>query len=149
MNYSDNSMKFTAVLNGNVPIPRLMNALGHTTAGLAAECGLSVVHYLDYHNEADGFYSKIAEAPFIILKAKNSNQLSNLRAAAKAADILHNTFISAMIGTSAAEQVEQTRVATAASLEYWVVVLFGDAEAINPLTKKFSLFNVGAQEQGG
>ena len=149
MNYANNSNKFAAVLNGNVPIPRLLNALAHTTAGLTAALDRSAVTYLDYENAADQFHSKIAEAPFIILKAKNGNQLSTLRAQAKAEGVAHNTFISAMIGPSAEEQLKQTYHASGDSLEYWVVVLYGPAEAINPLTKTFSLFNISVSDQGG
>ena len=149
MNYANNSKKFAAVLNGKVPIPRLLNALAHTTAGLATSLSRSAVQYLDYENASDGFRSSIAEAPFIILKAKNGNQLATLLGQAKTAGIPHNTFISAMIGSSAEEQLKQTHNASGDDLEYWVVVIFGDAEAINPLTKKFSLFNVNASGHGG
>lgn len=147
MNYANNSKKFAAVLNCNVPIPRLLNALAHTTAGLAASLSGSAVEYLAYENAADGFRSSIAEAPFIILKAKNGNQLATLRGQAQTVDIPHNTFISAMIGSSAEEQLKQTYDASGDALDYWVVVLFGDAETINPLTKKFSLFNINASGQ--
>lgn len=149
MPYLDNSEKFACVLNAGVPVPNLMNALAHTTAGLAAELGRERVTYLDYPNKEAAFTSRIARSPFIILKAKNSSQLSTLRSAAAAANIAHNTFVSAMIGRSAEEQLAQTLAASGAGLEYWVVVLFGDGEALRPLTKKFSLFNLIAPEEGG
>jgi hypothetical protein len=118
-----------------------MNALAHVTAGLAAHLG-EEVGYLDYDNDADKFSAKIAKPPFIILKAKNSNQLATLRSAAADIGIPYNVFISAMIGRSAEEQLNQTKAAAGSSLDYWAVALFGDAEKLQPLTKKFSLFSV-------
>jgi len=144
MNYLDNSQKFISVLNANVPVPMLMNALGHTTAGLAAHLEPQSVTYLDYVNDVDGFVAKIAQPPFVILKAKNSAQLSALRAAAAAEGIACNVFVSAMIGKSAKEQVASTRAASGDGLEYWVVTLFGDAERLQPITKRFSLFSISA-----
>jgi Protein of unknown function (DUF2000) len=149
MAYLNNAQKFACVLNANTPIPRLMNALAHVTAGLAANLGRDTVQYLEYGNESEGFTAKIALSPFIILKAKNSNQLATLRAAASAEGIAHNVFVSAMIGPSAEEQLAQTRAAAGAALEHWAVVLFGDAEKIQPLTKKFSVFSISAPESGG
>ena len=43
-----------------------------------------------------------------------------------------------MIGASAEEQIRQTR--EDADPEYWAVAVFGDAEELRPLTKRFSLF---------
>jgi hypothetical protein len=146
MMYANNSMKFTAVLNGKVSVPKLMNALGHITAGLSAELGREGVVYLDYLNEADAFRSRIAEAPFIVLKSKNGSQLASLRAAAGAAGIPHNTFVSAMVGASAAEQIATTRAAVGQTLEYWAILLFGEASKLDPLTRKFSLFNLSPPE---
>jgi len=149
MTYLDNAQKFVCVLNSTIAVPTLMNALGHVTAGLAAHLDPNAATYLNYINEADNFVSKIAESPFIVLKAKNSSQLALLRGAAAAAGIPHNVFISAMIGRSAEEQLAQTRTAGGAGLEYWAVALFGDSVKLHPITKKFSVFSSSSSPTGG
>jgi hypothetical protein len=145
MTYENNHRKFTCVLNGKRPIGQLMNALGHVTAGLAA-ADAGEAEYLEYKNTADGFTAKISTFPFIVLKAKNGSQLSKLRADATAAGLRTNVFIGAMIGRSAEEQLAQTLIAAGEQLDYWAVVIFGDAAAIDPLTRKFSVFTVSVPE---
>lgn len=144
MNYIDNDTKFICVLNGKVTTERLMNALGHVTAGLVHDLSADAAEFLDYQNDADGFKSTIAKAPYIVLKAKNSNQLATLRAAADDGELPTNTFISAMIGESAEQQLSQTKEAEGDTLDYWAVALYGPAEQLTPLTKKFSLFRLSA-----
>jgi len=140
--YQDNNHKFVCVINGKTPVERALNAMGHATAGLAANMKTGQVEYLDYHNEADKFTAKIAKSPYIVLKSKNGNQLATLRKAAEENDIDVNCFTSSMIGQSAAEQMEQTRVANKDTLDYWCVALFGSEDELRPLTKKFSLYKL-------
>ncbi|RXH24069.1 hypothetical protein XH99_28670 [Bradyrhizobium nanningense] len=140
MNYTDNDKKFVAVLNRRHQLSRIFNAVCHATAGLSAKIGSDAAHYLDYGNDADSFVASISRYPFIILEAKSSSQLAALQKSAVAARISSNLFVSAMIGRSAEEQIAQTKAATDDALDYVVVVLFGDAKSLNPLTKKFSLY---------
>lgn len=147
MSYDNNDFKFACVVNRTVALPRLMNALAHTVAGLAGDLTRETISLLDYENATDGFTARISQWPVIILQAKNSSQLSTLRSAADEKLIAHNVFTSSMIGQSAEDQMAQTMAASGADLEYWVVALFGASEVLNPLTKKFSLFsNVVSKE---
>ncbi|MCZ8036500.1 MAG: DUF2000 family protein [Novosphingobium sp.] len=148
MLYTDNTYKFTAVLNARIPAPKLMNALAHATAGLADDLDGDAT-YLDYPNAADGWSAKISLHPFIILQAKNSSQIASARAAAKEAAIKHNVFVSTMIGSSADDQIARTREATGEGLDYWALVLFGDSKLLQPITKKFSLLTINPAPTGG
>lgn len=139
MGYAENHQKFVAVLNRRHPLPRQFNAAGHATAGLAAEIGREGVDILSYPNIATGFRAHISRFPFIILEAKNSGQLERLRSEAQAGQVAHNVFTATMIGASAQDQQAVTRDAAADDLDYICIVLFGPAEHLDPLTRRFSL----------
>lgn len=139
--YVDNQTKFTAVLNRAGEIGQLLNALGHITAGLAADLGPVETDILSYENPASGITARLSRWPFIVLEARNSAQLAKLALAAREAGLAHNVFVTAMLGSDAESQIRQTRQASAEELEYLAVVLFGEAEVLRALTKKFSIFS--------
>lgn len=140
--YTDNQSKFIAVINPKIEMPKLMNALGHITAGLVAKCkNPEDMQFLKYEFEADWTTaSLISLYPFIILTAKNNNQLKTLHQAANEAGIIHNVFTDSMLGASATEQMQNTKIANTNDLTYFSVALFGSAEQLTTLTRKFSLF---------
>ena len=139
MAYENNGKKFVAVINRKHPLPVILNALAHAAFGLSGK-GSHIGHLLDYRNGATGLLAKVDESPFIILEAKNANQLQVLLSAAMADPRLaYNAFTASMIGDSAAAQIKATQVATAEGLDFIVVILFGFREDVEPLTKRFSL----------
>jgi hypothetical protein len=139
MAYVNNDRKFVAVINRKQPLPIAMNALAHSSLGICGKL-LDIDHLLDYPNESSGFLAKISEFPFIILEAKNGNQIKTLMESVKMdSTLFYNVFTTSMIGASAAEQIAATAVADGVGLEFVTIVLFGDREKIDPLTKKFSL----------
>lgn len=141
MAYADNASKFVAVINRKHPTPVVLNALAHTTFGLSGIAGVG--NLLDYQNDACDFAAKIDESPFIILEAKNSNQLRVLLSNVKETSstrIAYNVFTTSMIGPSAAAQLEATRTERDEALDFVVVVIFGAREGVEALTKRFSLF---------
>ncbi|MBT3066615.1 DUF2000 family protein [Rhodoferax sp. U11-2br] len=78
--------------------------------------------------------------PFIILDAKNSNQLQTLVAdVIEKSSVSCNVFTTSMIGTSAETQIKETLEAVGEGLNFVVVVIFGSRADVEPLTKKFSL----------
>lgn len=140
--YQDNSRKFVAILNQKQPIGLLMNALGHTVAGFLSKqrAHLDEMAFLRYQDRDGVIDAHISQSPLIVLKAKNGNQLRTVRQAAQAAGIPWNVFTDTMLGTSAADQLQKTRNATEAELDYIALYLFGAAADLDPLTRKFSLF---------
>lgn len=147
MSYLDNNSKFTAVINKRIPINRLMNALAHTTAGLAVSLPPEVNDYLSYQSSDHCVNAQISRFPFIILEAKNSNQLKTLYTASLTTGLKANCFTSSMIGTSAEDQLQKTVDSHSDDLEFWAVLIFGAANHINPLTKKFSLLRNRDEER--
>ena len=141
MAYKPVTHKFVAVLNRKVPINRLLNALGHMSVGMGAGYHLPIELRIDDYSDADsGLHPNISDNPFIVLQADNSNQIRNLRHAAKEAGIAYTDFIDTMIEGTYADQQERTRTTHEADLEYYGIVLFGEIEKISLLTKKFSLW---------
>lgn len=140
--YTDNHQKFVVVLNERIELPRLMNALGHMTAGLVGhQNGHGEFSWLRYEDADGGVHPAISRYPFIVLAAKNSNQIRTLRHAAVAKGIPFNDFVHTMLGASAEDQMSKTRSTPELGLEYFGICLFADADTLNPMTRKFSLFN--------
>lgn len=139
--YEDNEYKFVAVLNSKVEVSRLMNALGHMTAGLVScSNNLEEFRFLKYVDGDNGLHPAISHYPFIVLKAKNGNQIKTLREKAIEMEILHNDFLGQMIGTSAESQLAQVKDTKGEHLDYWGICLFGKQDALSPITKRFSVY---------
>ena len=145
MLYEDNEYKFVAVLNRKVPLPQLMNALGHMTAGLTSQCDFRDLAFLRYQDGDGSVHPNISQYPFIVLSAKNGNQIRTLRYAAIQQGIHFSDFVNTMLGTSAEDQQQKTRSTREMDLEYFGICLFGSAAKLNELTRKFSLFTVKAE----
>lgn len=137
----EKTKRFVAILNKKIEVGRLMNALGHMTAGLAGGYGKgSEMYFLQYEDKNGGLHPNISHFPFIILKADNSNQIRNVRIDAIKNNVILTDFTSTMtIGTSK-QQVDKTLETPEAELEYFGICLFGDTDVLREITKKFSLF---------
>jgi len=138
---NENSKRFIAVLNKKIEVGKLMNALGHMSAGLAGGNNLSrEMSFLQYEDKDDGKHPNISHFPFIVLKADNSNQIRTVRNEAIKRGLFFSDFTSTMtIGTSK-EQVNNTKNSPELELEYYGICLFGETDVLREFTKKFSLF---------
>jgi hypothetical protein len=139
--YDDNDYKFISVLNKKIELPKLLNALGHITAGLVGKVNkLNTMNFLEYNDADGGKHPSISKYPFIVLSADNGNQIRTLRNSAIEKFIEYNDFTNTMLGSSSDKQQENTSITHEKDLEYFAIVLFGKSEDLNPLTKKFSLY---------
>jgi hypothetical protein len=142
--YADNDYKFVAVLNEKIEMHRLLNALGHMTAGLVSQASdPASMRFLCYKDADGGLHPAISHYPFIVLSARNGNQIRTLRQGAIEAGLVYNDFVATMIGSSAENQLAKTQAAREADLEYFGICLFGPSEVLGGLTRKFSLFKGG------
>jgi hypothetical protein len=140
MAYDNNQRKFAVVLNRSHPVHVIMNAVAHAAFGLAHKAGTDG-RALTYANQATGFDARISEFPFIVLETHNSGQLAGLLQRARATEgVSYNVFTTSMLGPSAEAQLCATARASAESLDYVLVLLFGERERVDPLTKRYSLF---------
>lgn len=137
----ENSKRFVAVLNSKVDAGKLMNALGHLSAGMAS--GLldaEEIVLVDYVDKEEAQHAVLSHFPFIVLQADNSNQLMALREAALQEGITMSDFTSTMTVGTSVKQIEETESKSSNELEYFAVLLFGETEKLKGLTKKFSLY---------
>lgn len=137
----ENSKRFIAVLNKKIDSGRLMNALGHMTAGLAGSFGLEKdMCFLDYYDKENILHARISHFPFIALKADNSNQINKIRQEAISRNIPFTSFTDTMILGTSDEQILATKNKTHDELECYGICLFGNTEELKSITGKFSLF---------
>lgn len=137
----ENSKRFIAVLNKKIEPGRVMNALGHMTAGLAGGSGRAdEMCFLQYKDGNGGAHPNISHFPFIVLRADNSNKIRTVRNECIARGIPFSDFTSTMtIGTSR-EQQDNTAATPEEGLEYYGIVMFGETEKLREFTGKFSLW---------
>lgn len=131
--------KFVAVLSKKIETGKAMNALAHMTVGLVnsnPDCDMGVIDYKDKDNSPH-IASKF---PYIILKAKNSNQIRTLRNTLIEKNIPFASFTSAMTVGGWEEQVEKSKSTPEEELEYYGICMLGNKNDLDQLTKKFSLW---------
>jgi hypothetical protein len=138
--YRDAHNKFVAVLNRKIPLPQLLNALAHCSSGLGQSLDKSQAEMLEYLDASNEIHPGISRFPWIVLQARNSNQLRDLRTKARNAGLSVTDFTNTMLGESAEAQLKSTKATAEQALDYFVVCIFGSATEVDPLTRKFSLF---------
>ncbi len=137
----ENSYRFVAVLNKKIETGKLMNALGHMTAGLAGKVGQGQdMCFLDYLDQNSGVHPGISHFPFIVLSADNSNKIRTVRNEARARQIPFTDFTSTMTLGTSQQQVEATSATQEIDLEYYGIAMFGETKVIREFTSKFSLY---------
>lgn len=138
----ERSKRFIAILNRKIEPGKLMNAIGHMTAGLVGGFEKrEEMCFLRYEDKDGGVHPNISHFPFIALRADNSNQIRTVRNEAIARGIAFTDFTSTMTVGTSAEQLEKTKATSEAELEYFGICLFGDTEILREFTKKFSLYS--------
>lgn len=132
--------KLVAIVNKQIDTGVLMNALAHMCLGFGAHLPDSELHLMDYKT-AEGFvYPNISKMPFIILREKNSNKISNLLMKAKEAGVQYSVFTNTMTEGTWEDQEARTLAANAEEIVYYGIVLFGPKEIVTEMTKKLSLW---------
>ncbi|MBI4058579.1 DUF2000 domain-containing protein [Candidatus Gottesmanbacteria bacterium] len=133
--------KFTALLNKKIPVGLLMNALGHMAAGLVGIYPRQdELRFDSYWDKNGGEHRSISDNPFIVLAADNSNQIRTLRQELIAKNVNFVDFTSTMTVGTYVEQKTRTQQMPESELEYYGICMFGPAEVIGLLTRKFSLW---------
>lgn len=132
--------KLVAVVNKQVEIGVLMNAVAHMCLGFGAHMGQEDLHLMDYKN-AEGFiYPNISKMPFIILREKNSNKIGSLLMKAKEAGLQYSVFTNTMTEGTWADQETRTLATKQEEMNYYGLILFGPHEIVSELTRKLSLY---------
>jgi hypothetical protein len=132
--------KLVAIVNKQVDVGVLMNAVAHMCLGFGAHMGHTELHLMDYKN-AEGFvYPNISKMPFIILREKNSNKIAALLSKAKEAGLQYSVFTNTMTEGTWQDQERKTATTTQTEMVFYGLVLFGPEKIVSELTKKLSLY---------
>jgi hypothetical protein len=131
--------KFVAVLNKKIETGKAMNALAHMTVGLVNSNSNLDMGVIDYKDKDNGSHLA-SKYPYIILKAKNSNQIRTFRNNLIEKDIPFASFTNAMTVGTWEEQIEKSKSTPEEDLEYYGICMLGDKKQLDNLTKKFSLW---------
>lgn len=143
MNDGETTHKFVAVLNKKIEPGKALNALGHMAAGLGGKVSDETkveMKFDDYIDKDDGVHPSISDNPFIVLRAKNSNKIRNLRQQLIEKEIPFTDFTDTMTVGTYVEQHERTKNTPEEELEYFGICFFGPKSELDPLTTKFSLW---------
>ena len=137
----ENSYRFVVVLNKKINIGKLMNTLGHITAGLAGKVCQDDMQFLEYRDKDGGCHPGISHFLIIALVADNSNKIRTARKEIISRGIPFTDFTSTMTIGSSQQQLGATESAREEELEYCRQCFFGKTEVSREFTGKFSLFS--------
>lgn len=142
METSSNTHKFVIALNKNLEAGVVLNTAAHIALGLvnsATDEQRTHMRFIDFIDANNTVHPSISALSLIIMRGTNS-ELRKLRDAAHMAQVHTVDFLETMTGDTYVEQLEKTKNTTTENLVYYGVGIFGSIEAINPLTKKLSLW---------
>lgn len=137
--------KLVAIVNKQIEVGVLMNALAHMCLGFGAHMEAEDVHLMDYKTSDGVVYPNISKMPFIILREKNSNKIRSLLMQAKERGVQYGVFTNTMTEGTWKEQEERTLKASSEEVTYYGLVLFGPHEVVTELTRKLSLYRGGSE----
>lgn len=142
MEFIPRKHQFTCVVNKKVDPAKLMNAIGHMTAGLMEQYkeDTSLMRFRDFIDKDKTIHPMTSENGFIVLRSENSNQLRTLRNNLIEQNIKYMDFTETMVpGNAVTQQVEFDKTPEN-ELEYIGICFFEEIEKSRELTKKFSLY---------
>jgi hypothetical protein len=133
--------KLVAVLNGKIEVGIAMNVLAHMAAGLGASVeNKDELRLTDYVDADDNSHANISELPFIILKAKDPNQLKELRKELVKKDVQFVDFPDFIRSIGTFESPKKSKQFQEENTVYYGIAMFGNWDAVAELTRKFSLW---------
>ena len=134
------SKRLVCAINEKLETGKAMNALSHAMFGFAANMKNKKEGRFNKYVDADGSeHNNISEMPNVVLRA-GSNKIRKLRQQAIEKGIEFVDFTDTMSIGTYDEEYELMRKTKDEHLEYWAIVLFGDATEITDRTGKLSLY---------
>lgn len=142
LEYIPTTHQFVCVVNKKIEAPKLLNALGHMTAGLVNQykTDTSLMRFRDFVDRDKSIHPSTSENGFIILRYENSNQLRTLRNKLIEDKIPFTDFTQTMVPGNYVDQQNEFDKTAEQDLEYFGICFFAEKEQSRELTKKFSLY---------
>lgn len=142
MVYSD-THKFVVIVNKNLDAGRAFNSVAHAVAGLVASAPEELrekMSFIDFPGKDDVMHKSISGLSLIVLRGSN-NELKKARRKFAESEVHFTDFTVTMTGNTYKEQLIKTEETSEEDMEYFCVAAFGEKEVIDPITKRFSLWN--------
>jgi hypothetical protein len=140
-----NNSKIVLAVNKRLEPGPALNAAAHAILGLSAQLGAEAaggvaaeLRVIDYPTADDSGFLASA-LPLIVLRATPSH-LARLRGDLLAAGLPAVAFHTEMTGGTYEEQLVRSAARSIAELEFYTVATVGSASAIDPLTRRCSLY---------
>jgi len=134
-------MKYIALINKKQPITYQLNAIAHAALGLGKNPLYDTNDFSEFLDREGNKVSFLTDSPFIILSAKNGNQLRTFHKGLIDKKLPNNAFFIDMIeGGDVQSQIDTVKKSSLDQLEYVAVLTYGENQQIDELTKKFSLY---------
>ena len=133
-------MKYSVVLNQEVDLGSLMNALGHVSVGLACRTPTEDQAMRSFLDKDGQLVGTMSDHPLIVLVGANSAKLRQAHIAAAEAGLVCNAFVLDMKDGSPVDQTAAIQAKPANELLYLAVGCWGDADKVRTAFKRFSLF---------
>lgn len=142
LEYIPTTDQFVCVVNKKIEAPKLLNALGHMTAGLMSQYkdDMTAMRFRDFIDEDKTIHPTTSENGFIVLRADNGNQIRTLRNKLIDERIRFTDFTETMTGGTYVDQQNKFDITNELDLEYYGICFFMDKEKSREFTKKFSLY---------
>ena len=131
--------KFVIILNKRYELALMTSAIGHVAAGLAKKCANEDLRMVTYRDASGVEYPSISHWPFLILRA-GAGQLANLRMNLENAGLPAVSYLDTMFSGGSDAQQEATSSKKSDEIEIVALGTFGDVNAIDEWTRKFSLW---------
>lgn len=133
-------MKIAVVLNTKHDLPSQLNALGHSSLGLARLLAGRDLAMRDFHDAHDKLVARMTDHPLIVFSARNGAHIRDLHEEAQFLGIPANAFFAVMKSANPREQAVAVRAGPASGQDYIALAFAGNDADLRPLTRRFSLY---------
>ncbi len=137
-----NTHKFVAIVNKHLESGVALNALAHATAGLVASASNELreqMSFIDFQDKDGNVHSNISALSLIVLRG-TSNEIRKARNRYIEDNIHFVDFLETMTGDTYKEQLEKTLNTAYEDLNFYGIIAFGEKQALDPITKRLSLW---------
>lgn len=138
--YQDNNFKTIALINKNIELPKVLNALWHCSLGLTNKT--QQWDYIFQHYQSKEWFDlwSISQFPYIVLKSPNSSQIKTTLIKLIDQNIPYCSFTGSMIWLSSEQQQATTQDLWLNEQEFYCITCFWSSEILHTIFKKFSLY---------